>query len=425
MQTTRSPFVASILLVGVVVACLPAARLRADGLIRDGIGAISVGRGGTNLGFADNATIIHDNPAAMTNIAGTRLMEVGIDSVITDLHYTDPDNRSDAEFSIFPSGVLGYVHRNPSSRFAFGFGAFAPAGFGAKFRMDNPHMGKTEYMSIGALAKALPSVAMQVTDRLSIGGAFGVAIGHVELEGPFYTQSGPLMGMPCHLDLQSTGATTTWNVGTQYILSPSTTIGLAYTEETRFNFEGKAGARLMTPGGVLNSQFDADSRLVWPRSLGLGIKHALCDCRRLGFDFYWYDWSDSYDSMKMRLYNPTHPALAGQVINDAFPMNWRDTYSFRFGYEWDTSESRVWRTGYVYHRSPVPDATLNPYTDGVLEHAVSIGRSHLTRHGVVNLAYQFTWGPKRHVGESAIVGDDFSDSTFAAAAHWLSISWTR
>lgn len=411
-----------------VLAAASATPLHADGLIRDGIGAVSLGRGGTNLGFADNGTIILDNPAAMTNIAGSDLFDVGVDGVITDLHYEDPGNNIDGEFSIFPSGNLGLVHRKANSPLAVGIGMFAPAGFGARYYMDNPHLGRSLYKSIGALAKILPGAALQVNDRLSIGGTFGVAISHVELEGPFYTQTGVMKGMPSLFDLQSTGATTAWGAGLQYHLTPRTTVGLAYTEESRFDFNGSARATMVTPFGPMSSEFDAETRLVWPRSVGLGIKHALCDCRRIGFDFYWYNWSEAYDSMPIRLSNATNPgvtALAGSDITDQFPMNWKDTYSFRFGYEWDTAAGRVWRTGYVYHRSPVPNNTLNPYLDGVLEHAVSIGYSRPTKHCTVNLAYQFTWGPTREIDNSHLAGDDFSDSRFTAAAHWLSISLLR
>lgn len=400
--------------------------LYADGLIRDGIGAVSIGRGGTNLGFADNGTIILDNPAAMTNIAGTHLHDIGIDGVITDLHYADPGNSIDGEFSIFPSGMAGFVHRDPDSRLAVGMGAFAPAGFGARYYMDNPHLGRSLYKSIGALAKVLPGAALQVTDRLSIGGTFGLAISHVELEGPFYTQTGSMKGMPSLFDLQSTGVTTAWGTGLQYHLTPATTVGLAYTSENQFNFDGSARTTMQTPFGPISSEFDSETRLTWPRSVGLGIKHRLCECRRIGFDVYWYNWSDAFDQMDITLSNATNPsvtALAGPDITDQFPMNWKDTYSFRFGYEWESTPGRVWRTGYVYHDSPVPNNTLNPYLDGVLEHALSIGYSRPTKYGRVNLAYQFTWGPTRDVDNSHLAGNDFSDSSFTAAAHWLSISF--
>jgi long-subunit fatty acid transport protein len=399
----------------------------ADGLVRDGVGAISIGRGGTNLGFADNGAIIMDNPGAMTNVKGNGLLDVGVDGVITDLRYTDPNN-SDVRgaFSIFPSGMFGYVHHDPDSRLAYGIGMYAPAGFGARYKMNNSVMGPSLYKSIGALGKILPAVAVQVTDRLSIGGSAGLAIGHVELEGPFYTQTGPMAGLPNLLDLQCTGVAATGNVGIQYKLTPKTTLGVAYTTATRFNFNGNASSTMYTPLGRLHSEFDANVQIIWPRSLGFGFKHELCKSRRFGFDFIWYDWSDAFKQLDMTMTNPTNPtvaALAGKQIHDAYPMGWRDTFSFRFGYEWTRRKSRTWRVGYVYHRSPVSNATLNPYTDGVLEHAVSVGLSQPTDYGLVNLAYQFTWGPKRTIGHSDILGGDFDNSTFAASAHWLSISF--
>ena len=47
--------------------------LHADGVVRDSIGAISSGRGGANIGYADNGAILNSNPAAMTNIRGSGL----------------------------------------------------------------------------------------------------------------------------------------------------------------------------------------------------------------------------------------------------------------------------------------------------------------------------------------------------------------
>ena len=39
----------------------------------------------------------------------------------------------------------------------------------------------------------------------------------------------------------------------------------------------------------------------------------------------------------------------------------------RLGYESDFTEVDTIRFGYVYHSSPSPDSTLNPYLDGVLQ----------------------------------------------------------
>ena len=45
-----------------------AASAFADGLFLNGVSPRSIGRGGTNQGFADNGAVIFDNPAAMTRV---------------------------------------------------------------------------------------------------------------------------------------------------------------------------------------------------------------------------------------------------------------------------------------------------------------------------------------------------------------------
>jgi hypothetical protein len=81
--------------------------------------------------------------------------------------------------------------------------------------------------------------------------------------------------------------------------------------------------------------------------------------------------------------------------------------------------------GYVYHRSPVPAATLNPYLDGILEHVVTAGASQRVGASWITFAYQYSWSPTRTVGTSDIVGGDFSNSSLRADAHWFALSVLR
>jgi len=416
-----------------IVGCLsvllasPHYKVHADGVVRDGIGPISTGRGATNLGFADNAAIIYDNPAAMSNVAGDGLLEAGVDTVICGLQYSDPDNPSaDHIVRGYPAGMIGYVRRLPDSPWTLGLGGFAPAGFGAEYRMTNPFTGPATYKSLGLVGKLLPAVSYQWSDRLSIGANLGLALGHNELEGPFFVQTGPFAGAPTLLDFQATGAAVAGGVGIQYLLTPQTTVGMAYTAPTRFNLDGNARATLITGLGPLTSGFDAKAQLTWPGSLGIGVKHDLCCCQRIGVDVIWYQWASAFDRFDLQFSNPDNPVVAGLLgptFRDSFPMNWHDTVSLRMGYEWDTGDLWTWRTGYVYHPSPAPNSTLCPYLDGVLLHTFSLGCTRRLSRGSFNFAYQYSFAPDRHVGTSDIVGGDFSNSTFKAEAHWINLSY--
>jgi long-chain fatty acid transport protein len=416
--------------VAMLLICLATARsVRGDGVVRDGLGAISAGRGGVNLAFGDNGAVLMDNPAGMLQAECCGLADVGFDVLLTDLSYADPQNDVDATNDPFPMAQVGYWRKSADDRWALGVGMFAPAGFAAVYDMEGPPpalSGPRHYKSLGALARILPGVAYQVTDRLAVGGTLGVAVSHVELEGPYFLQSpGPFQGTPTMLDLQATGAALTWSLGAQYELTPATMLGVTYQSENRFRMNGNS--RVEVPG-LGATDFDTEVDLVWPRSLGLGVRQQLNCCRVVGVDVIWYDWSHAFDNVDLKFRDPSNPAflaLLGQQYDERFPLRWRDSVSVRVGMEQQLSNNRVIRTGYVYHRNPIPDSTLTPFIQATLEHAVSLGYGFQLQAAEVGLAYQYNFGRDRTVGASDLAGGDFSFSRVETDAHWLYLNFLR
>ncbi len=148
---------------------------RGDGLIRDGIGPISTGRGGTNQAFADNSVVILDNPAAMVNVDNGGLAELGVDTVITSVKYTDPYNSVHSKVRPIPAPVFGVIKKNADGDMALGFGAFSPAGFGSAYgQLYEPSTGTHLTRSLGAMGKLLG--AFSVSRDRSIGP--GAVVGH-------------------------------------------------------------------------------------------------------------------------------------------------------------------------------------------------------------------------------------------------------
>lgn len=413
----------------VVCTFLPSALL-ADGVVRDGIGAISTGRGGTNLGHRDNGALIHDNPAGIVNVPGQGLFDLSIDTVITDIHYTDPMNDVRADVKGTPIPSIAYIHRDPSGDWAVGVGAFSPAGFSAEYEMAHPVFGpQTKYRSLGALAKALGSAAVRIDDRLSVGASLGVGYSQVELEGPFNVQTGPFRGTPALFDTRLAGYAVAWTVGMQYEVTRDTTVGLAVTGSTQFQLDGQLDARIAAGAGApLFSRFDAEFGIDWPLSVALGVAHRVDCWNRASVDVIYYNWADAFSGFDLTLTNPDNPVVGGLLgsrLTDRLPANWSDTISTRVGWEFFPCRCTTWRIGYAYHHRPVPAATLNPYTDGVLEHAFNLGYERRLGPWRYNLAYQYSFGPRPEVGGSAIVGGDFDGSALEAAAHWISVAATK
>jgi long-subunit fatty acid transport protein len=413
-----------------VLAGVPA---RGDGLIRDGLGPISTGRGGTNQAFADNAVIILDNPGGLVNVEGDGLAEVGADTVITQVQYSNPLSGVVSHVRPLPMPVLGCIKKSDNGCWAFGIGAFVPAGFGAAYgAMISPIVGPTEYRSIGGMGKILPALSYKATDRLSVGISVGLAFSDIQIYGPYVLQNAPLTGLPAVMNMSGFGVAPTGSIGLQYQVNERTMIGASYTEEVNMTLRGGANASLIAPNPfppppflAIPSHFDTKLHMKWPRSVAFGIKHELCAHRRVSADVIWYDWGGAFDQIDIQLSNPTNPIVGGLVplpVNDTLPLNWTNSVSMRLGYEWLPNDLDTWRCGYVYHGSPVPDSTLNPYLDGILVHAFSLGYSRKFDRIIFNSGYQYSFGPTRNVTDSAIVGGDFDDTRMRAQAHFATLS---
>jgi long-chain fatty acid transport protein len=405
---------------------LVASEASAGGVMREGIGAVSTGRGATNMGFADNGVILYDNPAAMVNIPGTVLAEAGLDILLTDLQYSDPYNATAAKRRPFPLPYLSLMRRSDDGRSAVGLGIFAPAGFGAEYRKANPNVtplqSEHRYRSLGALLTIQPGVSYRLTDRLAAGGTLGVAVGHAELEGPFWIQDGPLTGTPTLMDMRATGASLTWSAGLQYELTDRLTLGAAYRSQNRMRMDGTAQVEVF---GLGHTEYDAEVTMTWPQSVSFGGMYRLAPHRRLAVDAVWFDWSGAFDHIGMRMTNPDDPAfqmMAG-TVDDQFPLRWRDAVAVRAGYEQDLCPCMTIRVGYVYHRNPIPEKTLTPFIPAIIEHAVTVGLGQQFGASRFDVAYQHAFGNSTSVGQSDLVGGNFDNSDFRSSAHWLLLSF--
>jgi long-chain fatty acid transport protein len=394
----------------------------ANGVMLDGLTPRSIGRGGTNMGFADNGGIVLENPGAMTNVNGNGLLDVGIDTVIVSGHYMEPGNNAYSSTGT-PAPQIGIVKKSADGDWALGVAILTPAGFAERFDMQGPFpvSGTQRYESFGALVKVPVGLAYKVTDNLSIGGSVGLGVCNASLEGP-YTLNGPtLPGVPTDFRTHGWGADFIWSAGLQYQWSECTTFGAAYQSAAPFRLDGNTAVDVP---GLGSSSYDSVVQFEWPQSVAVGVRHALCECRTVSFDVVWFNWSQAFDNFGMELTGPGNPFFPPQIIEN-FPLNWRDTVSFRFGFEQQINPCTALRLGYVYHRNPIPTETLSPFIQGFLEHTFAVGITRYWNCWEIDLAWQHMFGPRQRVGTSPFFGGDFSGSTQDVMADIIGVSFIR
>ncbi len=304
--------------IALVVVTLAARSALADGVIRDSNEAITDGRGGTNIAFSDNGAVLLSNPAGILNAEGNGLFEVGGDTLITDLHYSNPIT-PDTAAHIRPMELplASYFQKSENGNWAWGFGVFAPAGFAAGWDLNNAFLGSQSYKSFGSLIKILPGLAWRPTDRLSIGGTIGLAYSYEELETPFFLQQGPAAGALAQMKLQGWGLAPTYSFGVQYELTDTTMLGAAYTSEDRFSLDGHLDAQVFGLGPTpVGTHYESSAKMAWPQTVGIGIKQQLTPRQRVSLDVVWVDWADAFAFQKHR------PRTLRFVESDIYRSAW-------------------------------------------------------------------------------------------------------
>jgi long-chain fatty acid transport protein len=409
-----------------VLGLMGTSTLRAESFAPS-VDAKAAGRGGANLAFGDNGYTLHDNPAGFIGNFGNvgqhhrHFVDCSLVGLFPDLEYSDAENgKTSANNDPFGMGAFT-IGRQLDQDVAVGLGVYSPAGFGAKWNLEGPASlpGPQLYKSLGMLVRVLPGISYEASDRLRVGANLGVAISHVELEGPYFINAAPLTGTPTLIDLQSTGTALTWAGGLQYQATDRLILAARYQSQNRFQNDGNA--RVTIPG-LGQTAYDLKLDIVWPRSLGGGLQFEVTPGRRLALDVDWQQWSRAKDEIGLLFSdasNPAFTALAGPTINESLPLAWRDNVVVKSGIEQDFGIGKTIRIGYGYNSDAVPGNTANPYLPTILQHYFTGGYSWRRCCWEYNLAYQYSFRPTMHIGNSTLAGGDFSNSSLSTQAHWL------
>jgi long-chain fatty acid transport protein len=398
----------------------------ANGVLRDSMGPISSGRGGTNIAHSDNGMLIHDNPSALTELKGKRV-EADFDFLALTMNYKDPDNDEDGKDILCFMPSLSYAQELAQGRFGIGLGVYHPAGFSTEYDLVHSIYGEQKYASEACLTKVLFGLGCKITDQISIGLAMGPAYSKVAFEEPYTFQTGPLQGVTALLDLEGDDWALAWNLGAQWRISSNTTLGLAYHYQDKLHMSGKAD--LDTTGYPLpvtdpTAHYDVDFDFTWPQSLGVGITHRFKDDHRISADVKWIDWSSAFDKVTFKLSNGDNAefdALAGTKPQDTLALDWKDSYSYCLGYEYFLSMADTLRLGYVYTENPVPSSTLVPVIPGILEHLISLGYGRNWKNWSFDFAYQYSFGSRQSVGTSKLLGGDYDNSSVDIDVHLFAL----
>lgn len=421
--------------------CL-AASAEAAGILTDGFDATSQAMGGVGvMGFQTNVTTaLGANPAALSLVTRPRVEATGeFGWVNGDFHNRSNSDAKLHDFGAAPAGAIGGRWGN----FALGLGVVEDAAIQADWRYRDTPGGLTGITSYGTrdheseitLTRIALGASYSFVPQFSLGASIGILYNHNRLTSPYIIQTQPnLAGAKTLLDMQTDG----WGVNAQFgaLWQPIETVrvGFSYTLPSRLYTTGHATADstqqladLGLTGVDAKAGFDAEVINEFPAQFSLGASWQATKNLQLFLQGDFIQWSDSFDTLEVRLRNvknPLYKTLLGNRnhLDDDVPLDWKDQWVIRAGAEYKLGEHYALRAGYRYSKNPTNTETLTPLTAAIDEHVLTAGLGAKFGRFNADLSYQYHLPQHEHISNTRLLGGEYGNSDIDVSLHVVTLT---
>ncbi len=298
----------------------------------------------------DDASTLYFNPAGMTKLEGSQI-NAGVHLLLPKADLTDTGTTvpfgaavgtDDGGNPYDPTPIPNLYAVTPldiqNHTVWAGIGVTAPFGLGSDYgetwfgRFDST---ETDLKTINIQ----PSLAVQATEWLSIGG--GIDIQYADAELKSIANPGTGEGVST---LKGDDWTVGYNIG--LLLEPvqGTEIGLHYRSGISHELDGRIS---FVNGTASNFDVAGSADLDLPDLATFGIAHDITPRTRIMGQATWFGWSNFQDIDAI--------SDTGAVDPDPIVQDYQDTWAFAIGAEHDLNDRWTVRAGYQFDETPTTD----------------------------------------------------------------------
>ncbi|MFL5318906.1 MAG: OmpP1/FadL family transporter [Myxococcaceae bacterium] len=362
--------------------------------------AAAIGRSGTAIASAQNASSIHYNPAGLIGPRGV-FATAGFTAIAPSVSATDPSSgqvsKASGGIKTPPYAYVGYG----MDKLSLGLGFNAPFGGGLKWDDDWRGRFQLTSMELQVLA-GHAGAAYQVTPQISLGATVSVFNASVAL-----TKHTDFVDSEGTAQVGGSGTGIGGALGINIQPRREVKIGIVGKLPTTVPITGRAHFQDVPPdyGNMLQDQ-GMKSSVTLPGKIGLGVQTDT-QWARFYADAELTFWS-SFKSFDVSFDKTTD-------LNQSEPRNWQNSPTFRLGAERDIANTTV-RAGAMYDSSASPSNTISPSLPDSTRIGFSLGVGHDLGPVHGDAAYQFiSFLPREATGEAFA-------AKYSASAHMLAIS---
>jgi long-chain fatty acid transport protein len=386
-------------------------------------GTAAMGQGNAFVAEANDASAVYYNPAGLNQIKRAQVYQ-GSFFNYPDREFSGGGQDSQTNHRIYRS-LTAYVAIPVHDRVALGLGFFSPFGMGTAW----PPTWAGRYITTFSSLKTYclnPVVSVKVLENLSLAAGFNVLWSQVRLKRKTPVVVGGRAFPDGEIELTGEGSGMGYNLGLHYEPWSGLKLGVAYRSKIKVNHSGGLSINLMPPLGPGPSSA-GEAGIVYPASLTMGIAYSRYKPFTFEFDTTWTGWS-SYDKLKVNLDNPV-PVNGVMSTTITTPKNWRDSWAFRFGANYEVNETMKLRAGYIYDLTPVPDSTFDPQVPDANRHILTVGSDlKVFQRFTLGFAYNYILSESRTKSNRVVVNGVpaplQANGRYNSDVHSLGLSWS-
>jgi long-chain fatty acid transport protein len=308
-----------------------------------------------------------------------------------------------------PISSSSYVHKI-SDRWRFGMSLLSISG--AVLNPNNDWAGRNEVTELSLFTLSLiPTLAVRVTDWLSIGAGAAVTYGKVDMDVKLPAGLGPLTDERIRLkDLDDWAAAPVASV----LIEPMDTlrVGIMYTGETDFHLTGKI--KLPAPMALDSASINLDLPLA--QTVRTSVYWEACEKLALMMSGGWEDWSTA----------KTLP-VSVSLGSTAIPLEFRDTWYLGAGVHYQLNDAWILQTGFRYDSSALKDSDRTTAFPIDRQWSLGIGALHHYSEKLrIGLSFQWTDLGKSNVNTDNVKGHYKSNEMFlfGVTLAWKKLPWS-
>lgn len=312
--------------------------------------------GHTGVAVISSAESVFFNPASMSFLDGKFNVSLGGSAIFGQVGYENAAYGHATETNN-PLGtpVNFYATYKLNDHFTVGFGVYTPYGSSVEWEKDWEGSHLVNNIALKAIFFQ-PTIALKVSDQLSIGGGPIYARGSVVFNKNLNRTLTDTEGNRANVTVEGTGISA-WGYSVGVLVKPTDKLNIGFNYRSKIDMvveDGEAdfeNVPASLPGDYSDTTFNAE--LPMPAEITLGLSYQMTNKFLVAFDYNFAQWS-AYEALTVSFNN-----AAGTSVS---PRNYQDSSTYRLGLQFKATDKLMLRGGVYFDESPVQDGYFAPET---------------------------------------------------------------